>query len=59
VTNDISAAEISSLADAGAKVRGCTRCGLYELATQAVFGEGPARAVIMFVGEQTGDPGGP
>src|SRR5690606_6842190 len=31
------------------------RCPLYEYATQAVFGEGPARADIMFVGEQPGD----
>src|SRR5438270_5676120 len=33
----------------------CTACPLYKNATQTVFGEGPARAVIMFVGEQPGD----
>lgn len=33
----------------------CTRCPLYRTATQAVFGEGPARADVMFVGEQPGD----
>jgi DNA polymerase len=49
------AEEIASLADARAAVQGCRRCPLYEFATQAVFGEGPARADIMFVGEQPGD----
>ena len=48
-------AEIVSLADARAAVQGCRRCPLYENATQAVFGEGPARATIMVVGEQPGD----
>ncbi len=33
----------------------CTRCPLYRHATQTVFGEGPARASIMLVGEQPGD----
>ena len=33
----------------------CTRCPLYKPATQAVPGEGPARARIMMVGEQPGD----
>lgn len=47
--------EITSLADARAAVQGCRRCPLYEQATQAVFGEGPARAEVMFVGEQPGD----
>ena len=47
--------EIKSLADARAAVQGCQRCPLYEYATQAVFGEGPAHAEVMFVGEQPGD----
>ncbi len=47
--------EIASLADARAAVQGCQRCPLYEHATQAVFGEGPRNADIMFVGEQPGD----
>src|SRR5690606_9996773 len=47
--------EIKSLADARAAIDGCRRCPLYEHATQAVFGEGPARAEVMFVGEQPGD----
>jgi uracil-DNA glycosylase family protein len=33
----------------------CTRCHLYEHATQTVFGEGPLDAAILFVGEQPGD----
>jgi DNA polymerase len=33
----------------------CQRCGLHAPATQTVFGEGPAGARIMFVGEQPGD----
>jgi uracil-DNA glycosylase len=35
--------------------RRCTRCELYKLGTQTVFGEGPLNASIMFVGEQPGD----
>jgi len=37
------------------EARGCTRCHLYECATQTVFGEGPVAAPLMFVGEQPGD----
>src|SRR6202012_6239396 len=33
----------------------CTACPLYKHATQTVFGEGPARAKIVLVGEQPGD----
>jgi len=33
----------------------CRRCHLYQHATQTVFGEGPADARIMLVGEQPGD----
>jgi DNA polymerase len=33
----------------------CRRCPLYEPATQTVFGEGPADAPVMLVGEQPGD----
>src|SRR5215217_9564280 len=35
--------------------RTCRGCDLYENATQTVFGEGPARAEIMLIGEQPGD----
>lgn len=34
---------------------GCKGCDLWKSATQTVFGEGPAKAVVMFVGEQPGD----
>lgn len=33
----------------------CTRCPLYQRATQTVFGEGPVHAVLVLVGEQPGD----
>ena len=36
-------------------VQGCRGCPLYRNATQAVFGEGPAKAEIVMVGEQPGD----
>jgi DNA polymerase len=34
---------------------GCRGCDLYKFATQVVFGAGPTRAPVMFVGEQPGD----
>ena len=37
------------------EARGCTRCDLHRHATQVVFGDGPADADLMFVGEQPGD----
>jgi len=37
------------------EARGCTRCDLYKHATQTVFGEGPADAHMVLVGEQPGD----
>lgn len=36
-------------------VKSCRGCALYCPATQAVFGEGPATASVVFVGEQPGD----
>jgi len=33
----------------------CTRCPLYGPATQTVFGEGPADAWLVLIGEQPGD----
>jgi DNA polymerase len=33
----------------------CTACHLHQRATQTVFGEGPAKAEVMLVGEQPGD----
>jgi uracil-DNA glycosylase family protein len=38
-----------------AEAKDCTRCDLYKNATQTVFGEGPADAALMLVGEQPGD----
>lgn len=38
-----------------ATIRACRACPLWEPATQAVPGEGPADARIVFVGEQPGD----
>src|SRR5262245_1138934 len=35
--------------------KSCEGCDLYTHATQTVFGEGPADARVMFVGEQPGD----
>ncbi len=43
---------LKSLRDAAAACRGCD---LYKYATQTVFGEGPARARLMLVGEEPGD----
>jgi len=43
---------LPNLRDAVSRCRGCD---LYENATQAVFGEGPPDAEVMFVGEQPGD----
>lgn len=37
------------------EARGCTRCHLYKVGTQTVFGEGPIDAPLMFIGEQPGD----
>jgi uracil-DNA glycosylase family protein len=34
---------------------GCRGCDLYKGATQTVFGEGPAKAELMLVGEAPGD----
>jgi uracil-DNA glycosylase len=34
---------------------GCRGCDLYKNATQTVFGEGPAKATVMLVGEVPGD----
>jgi DNA polymerase len=33
----------------------CQGCDLYRHATQAVFGEGPAKARVLFIGEQPGN----
>ena len=38
-----------------ARARRCTACPLHERATQTVFGEGPAQAALLLVGETPGD----
>jgi len=38
----------------GQKARGCRNCPLWRPATQTVFGDGPADALAMLIGEQPG-----
>jgi probable DNA metabolism protein len=45
-------ADLAGLREAA---KGCRACGLCEAATRTVFGEGPADARIVLVGEQPGD----
>jgi uracil-DNA glycosylase family protein len=52
---DEDSANISSIAELRTAAEDCRRCPLWRNATQTVFGEGPARAKVMFVGEQPGD----
>jgi len=49
------AAAPASLEVVGAALQACRRCDLWRDATQAVAGEGPRSASMMFVGEQPGD----
>jgi probable DNA metabolism protein len=44
-----------SLSALRAEAADCRACPLWKDATQTVFGEGPARAELMLVGEQPGD----
>jgi DNA polymerase len=48
-------ADYASLTAARKAAGHCERCPLYKHATQTVFGEGPAHARLVFVGEQPGD----
>jgi len=45
----------ASLAELRGAAAGCRACPLWERGTQTVFGEGPARARLVLVGEQPGD----
>jgi DNA polymerase len=47
--------ETSTIATLREEAAGCRACPLWKDATQTVFGEGPAHARIMLVGEQPGD----
>jgi DNA polymerase len=49
------AASAESLTDLRAEAAACRACPLWKDATQTVFGEGPAQARLMLVGEQPGD----
>jgi uracil-DNA glycosylase len=51
----VAAHAFASIDEARAAASQCTRCPLHCHATQTVFGEGPASASILFVGEQPGD----
>jgi uracil-DNA glycosylase family protein len=51
-TADLFAPSLENLREEAAH---CRACPLYKHATQTVFGEGPAHARIMLVGEQPGD----
>ncbi len=48
-------ARAKRLAAAASEARTCTRCDLYKLGTQTVFGAGDVNARLMLVGEQPGD----
>ncbi|WP_438751259.1 UdgX family uracil-DNA binding protein [Pararhizobium sp. O133] len=52
---DVPSPPAGTLEEARAAARTCTRCALHCKATQTVFGEGPADARMMIVGEQPGD----
>ena len=45
----------TSIRKLNAAAHECTGCDLYKNATQVVFGAGPQKARVMFVGEQPGD----
>ncbi len=45
----------SALIAAAEDASACRRCPLGDKATQTVFGEGPAGAALLFIGEQPGD----
>jgi DNA polymerase len=47
--------ETIDLNKVAAAARNCRACHLYKRGTQTVFGDGPKRAKIMFLGEQPGD----
>lgn len=47
--------EGAALAELRGIAAGCTACDLHRTGTQTVFGEGPADAALVLVGEQPGD----
>jgi DNA polymerase len=55
VTEKLFETEYSSLKALREAAAPCTRCHLYENATQTVFGEGSPKSEVVLVGEQPGD----
>ena len=53
-SSDVGAAA-RSITELRKAAENCRRCPLWRDATQTVFGEGPERANVVFVGEQPGD----
>jgi uracil-DNA glycosylase family protein len=51
----MTASDRISLTQLRERAAGCRDCELWRGATQVVFGEGPAKARLMLVGEQPGD----
>lgn len=51
----IIASQLTTVGELRQAAAQCQACDLWKNATQTVFGEGPARARIFFVGEQPGD----
>ncbi|TIU19019.1 MAG: uracil-DNA glycosylase, partial [Mesorhizobium sp.] len=45
----------STIPELSEVAKACRRCPLWRNATQTVFGEGPDKAKVIFVGEQPGD----
>ncbi|MGA7220286.1 MAG: UdgX family uracil-DNA binding protein [Candidatus Sulfotelmatobacter sp.] len=54
-TSGLTVINEGSLSSLRNSARDCKACDLWKNATQTVFGEGPRKARIMFVGEQPGD----
>ena len=52
---DLDVAQADSIDGLKQDISACRRCPLHVPATQAVYGEGPPDATLMFVGEQPGD----
>ena len=50
----VDAVPAGTLAGLRREAKECRRCDLWRHATQTVFGEGPAKARLMLVGEQPG-----
>jgi len=53
--NELAKFRSSSIRTLTAAAHECRGCDLYKAATQVVFGAGPSKAHVVFVGEQPGD----